>query len=317
MRVTSLREKPEKAKTRRPIVRDRVFLVLGAVTVSGVALIAIGWVIQGKSYVPGLLQQLGSSLMLLVPLALLGFLLEGRLQRAEQQLRENREQLHSLVDTLTEVTRERLAATRRQQNQMFDEAKQAPSRPTLHALLAEAALMGAIAGSGVRVRVPETDLRLRFLARGPDIAATVEDADGTPLGKVEWDPAETAASFAHELAGVLRKLGKYPGDHNYDPGLLFQRLLETVQLGVRWATGEDPRQLGPLIEVPNEHWAISTEGLYSLDQHYHIRADQITGGQLGWQRHVRSLGWVDEAAFDAAYALARHLLATPEPAPEE
>lgn len=308
MRVTSLREKQEKAKTRRPIVRDRVFLLLGAVTVSGVALIAIGWTIQGRSYVPGLLQQLGSSLMLLVPLALLGFMLERRLQRTEQQLLENKEKLETLTDTLSEVTRERLAATRREQDQMFDDAKRANDQATIHALLARAAEIGAIDGAGVRVRVPETDVRVRFLARGDDITGAVEDADGTPLGQVEWNSAETAAGFAHEVAGVLRKLGTYPGDRNYDPGRLFQRLLETVELGVRSAGGEHPRQLGHLIEVPNGHWAISAEGLYSLDRHYDIPAERITGDHIDWQRHMRTLGWVDEAAFNEAYALARSLL---------
>jgi hypothetical protein len=307
VRVTSLRGKQEKAKTRRPIVTDRVFLVLGAVTVSGVALIAIGWIIQGKAYVPGLLQQLGSSLMLLVPLALLGFMLEGRLRRAEQQLRATAEQL----DSLTEVTRERLAAASRQQDQMFDEAKRAPNRDTIHALLAHAARIGAIDDGGVRVRVPETGLRVRFLARGDDIAGAVEDADGTALGQVQWNSAETVDSFTRELAAVLRKLGKYPGDRNYDPGRIFQRLLETLQLGVRSAGGEHPRQLGHLIEVPNEHWAISAEGLYSLDQHYDIAAERITGAHVDWQRHMRTLGWVDQAAFDEAYALARSLLAKP------
>jgi hypothetical protein len=30
---------------------------------------------------------------------------------------------------------------------------------------------------------------------------------------------------------------------------------------------------------------------------------------VDWPRHMRSLGWIDEAAFDEAYALARRLLA--------
>lgn len=294
-------------KNSRPIVRDRLFLVLGAVTVGGVALVAIGWVIQGRSYAPGLLLQLGSSLMLLVPLALLGFMLEGRLRRAEEQLQATAEQL----DTLTAVTRERLAESRRQQDQMFDEAKRAPSRQAIHTLLTEAAKIGAIDGAGARVRVPQTDARLRFRASGDDIAATVENADGAPLGLLEWDSEETADNFAQELAGALRKADKYPGDPNYDPGRVFQRLLETVQLGVQSRIGEYPRDLGHLIEVPNEHWAISAEGLFSLRQHYHIPTDQITGAHIDWQRHVRSLGWVDQAAFDEAYALARNLLAKP------
>lgn len=47
-------------------IKDQSLLVLGAVTVTGIALVAVGWIIQGAAYVPGLLLQLGASMMLLV-----------------------------------------------------------------------------------------------------------------------------------------------------------------------------------------------------------------------------------------------------------
>src|SRR5947209_2501782 len=85
---------------RTAAIKERNFLVLGSVTVVGIALVGAGWSIQGTSYVPGLLMQLGTSMMLLVPLALLGFMLEDRIRHAEEQLRTTAARL----DTLTAVT---------------------------------------------------------------------------------------------------------------------------------------------------------------------------------------------------------------------
>ncbi len=285
-------------------IRDRAFLVLGSATVVGIALVGTGWVIEGAAYVPGLLMQLGSSLMLLVPLAILGFMLEGRLRRTEEQVRATAEQL----ETLTTVTRERLAANRRQRDQMFDTAKRVPSQGRIRALLADAADIGAIDGSGPRVQVPGTELRVRFRPQDGDVLTVVEEADGTPLAQLPWTAGEAADGFAQQLAGVLRKLDRYPGDGAFDPTRILQHLLEMVRLGVESSTGEHPRDLGHLIEVPNEQWAISSEGLYSLQQHYHIPAQRITGSHDDWPRHMRSLAWVDEAAFDEAYLIARQLL---------
>jgi hypothetical protein len=300
--MASLRENNKKE---RRTIRDRSFLLLGLVTFGGVALVAVGWIIQGKSYLPGLLQQLGSSLMLLVPLALLGFMLEGRMRRTEEQLRATTAQLH----TLTDVTRERLAETRRRQDQVFDQAKRAPSRGAIIELLTDATSIGAIDASGIRVRVPATTLRLRFRPDDADILVAVEEADGAPLGQADWNADESAEAFAQELAEVLRKLDRYPGDDGYDPTAIFQRLIEILQLGVRARVGEYPRDLERLIEIPNADWAICAGGLFSLQRHYHIPTYRIIDGHVDWPRHMRSLGWIDEAAFDEAYALARRLLA--------
>src|SRR5438105_380300 len=138
--------------TRTAAIKERGFLALGLVTVVGIALVGVGWSIQGASYVPGLLMQLGTSMMLLVPLALLGFMLEDRIRHAEEQLRTTAERL----DTLTAVTRERLAASRQQRDDLFEAARRAPRQDAVRALLEDAGEIGAIDPSGPRVLVPGT-----------------------------------------------------------------------------------------------------------------------------------------------------------------
>jgi len=285
-------------------VKDRSLLVLGTVTVAGVGLVAAGWVIQGAAYVPGLLMQLGASMMLLVPLALLGFVLEGRLRHTEEQLKTTVARL----DTLTAVTRQRLAESRRQRDDLFDMTRRTPTQERIRALLEDASLIGAIDPAGLRVQLPGTSLRLRFCQQDNSIKITIEEYDGTAIEEMTWNEAEPAAVFGHRLAERLEALDRYPGDASFDPAAVIQRLLEVLQLGVRSRTGETPNDLGRLIEIPNDQWAISAEGLFSLQPHYHISAQSITNSHDDWPRHMRTLSWVDATAFNEAFRLARHLL---------
>lgn len=285
-------------------LRERSVLVLTSVTFAGIALVGIGWVMAGSSYVPGLFMQLGTSMMLLVPLALLGLMLENRLRQTEQQLHST----DAKLERLTAVTREGLAASRRQRDDMFDSARQAPQQDTVCALIEEAEEIGAIDPRGVRVLVPGTPLRLRFRQDGGTIRAQVEDPDGSVRGHFTWDKGDSLRVFSHGLALQLNELKIHPSDPGYDPAAVLQQLLETLQLGVRSRTGEHSEDFGHLIEIPNEHWAISTEGLYSLNRHYHISAQSITSSHDDWPRHMRSFGWVDMTAFEQAFQLARRLL---------
>jgi uncharacterized membrane protein len=285
-------------------IRDRSVLALAAVTVAGITLVASGWVIQGQAYVPGLLMQLGTSMMLLVPLALLGFILENRMRRAEEQIRATAAQL----DTLTAVTRQRLAEHRQQREDLFSAANRNPTQEMLRSLLGEAVEVGAIAAGGARVQLPGHPIRVRFRPDDADVAAQAEEPDGTALGLVPWHAGEPVTIFAERLAARLRAVDRYPGDSSFDPTALLQRLLKLVQLGIEARTGERARDLGPLIETPNEQWAISSEGLFSLQRPYHIPVRRIIGSHEDWPRYMRTQAWVDAAAFDEAYLLARQLL---------
>jgi hypothetical protein len=285
-------------------IQDRSVLVLGSVTLVGVTLVAVGWVIQGQSYVPGLLMQLGTAMMLLVPLALLGFVLEKRLRRAEEQIRATAAQL----DTLTSVTRQRLSEHQRQRDELFGAAKRDPAQGMIRVLLGEAVEMGAIVAPGARVQLPGSLLRLRFRPDDTDVVAQVEELEGKALGSVPWHDGEASGIFAERLAAHLKALDRYPGDSGFDPSTVLQQLLKLVQLGVEARTGERSHDLGPLIEIPNEQWAISSDGLFSLQRPYHILAQRIIGSHEDWPRHMRSQPWVDIPAFDQAYLLARHLL---------
>ena len=285
-------------------IQDRSVLALGSVTLVGVTLVAVGWIIQGQAYVPGLLMQLGTSMMLLVPLALLGFVLENRMRQAEQQIRATAAQL----DALTAVTRQQLSEHQRQREELLDAAERDPTQGMVHLLLGEAVKIGAIVPAGPRVVLPGSPLRLRFRPDDTDVVAQIEEPEGAILGSVSWHIRESADTFAKRLAGDLRALGRYPGDGIFDPSAMLQKLLKVVRLGIETRSGERGHDLGPLIEMPNDQWAISSDGLFSLQRPYHIAAERIIGSHENWPRYMRNQAWADVPSFEEAYFLARHLL---------
>jgi hypothetical protein len=287
-------------------VRDRSVLMLAWVTVSGIVFVAAGWFIDGWNYLPGLLLELGVSLMLLVPLALLGLMLEKRVHQAEEQIRS----ATSRLDALSAVTRERLVEHRRQRADLYKDAERNPTQGLIRVLLQDALAVDAVAPGGLRVRIPATPLRLRLnmSPHGQEaLEANIEEEDGTSRETLLWPGGETAEDFAERLAEVLRTQEFYPGDHAYDPSGLLLRFVGLLRTAVEARTGERAHDLGPIIEIPNEQWAVSLDGLSCMTRQYHIPVTQLDS-DADWPTHMYSHEWVDPAQFREAYHLARLIL---------
>lgn len=289
-----------RVRTLRRILLDRGVLLPVAATVVGFAMIGYGWVIEGRAYLPDLLLQLGSSLVLLVPLVLLGWLLEARMRRAEDQahdIADGLARVRSQVDDLGEATRSLVLQERTDWTDTIRRAREAPDQELVCGLLRNAALLTAVAADGVRVPVPGSEMRLRFV---PDPAAelplTVERPDGGRLTELRWAPGEPADAVARTVAEVTQAHG--PGRD------VVMALLDVIEVGVAACTGGLPHTLGPLIELPNAQWAIATDGLHCRPRNYHIPVERLRDTAEDWRGHMLAKEWVDEPAFLEAYDLA-------------
>ncbi|MEU6718978.1 hypothetical protein ABZ897_46580 [Nonomuraea sp. NPDC046802] len=287
-------------------VRDRSVLLLTWVTICGIMFVVAGWLIDGWSYLPGLLLELGVSLMLLVPLALLGLVLEKRVRQAEEQIRTTTARL----DALSAVTRERLIEHRRQRADLFRDAERNPTQGLIRVLFRDALAVGAVASEGLRVRIPSTHLRLRlYMPSGTseDLGVKLEEEDGTPRQTLSWPGEETAEEFAARLAEILKAQEAYPGDQAYDPSGLLLRFVQVLHTAVDARTGERAHDLGTVVEMPNDQWAVSLDGLHCMIRVYDIPIVQLDS-VADWPAHMRSREWADIAKFREAYRLARLLL---------
>jgi hypothetical protein len=297
--------------------REVVFLA--AAGVIGTFLVASGWMIQGESYVPGLLLQIGSSFVLVVPLLLLGRLMERRLRRTEERtlsisrsLTDVRARLDETAMRIAELgtqTRQRMAQQRAEDLQAATTAEERLSQPILVSLLDRATRVQAVAAKGVRVRVPGTAYWLRFLLSPGEsgdttLTCSVENRAATQAAMFIWAEDEGPDALAHRVADELLVLRAYPGDQVFDASTLYRDLLHTIRTGLERRADASADRLGPLIELANDQWAIAADGLYCLDRPYHIPGDRLADASEDWRRHMAAKPWVDQGKFSEAYTTA-------------
>lgn len=296
---------------------------LTTVSVVGLVLVGVGWVMQGGSYVPGLLLQIGSSFFLIVPLVLLNRLLERRLQRAEERTRSISDTLTDMrarlnetatrLDELGTLTRQSMTEQQEEDLQAADAVQERLSRPALIDLSKRAADARAISPGGVRTHVSGATLWVRLRTEagkeddGAELSYDLEDRAGARLATVQWGEDETPAAVASRLVTELITRSSGPDQHGYDASALNMQLIEAIRIGLAHRAGTADNQLGPLVELVNDQWAIATDGLYCLSQPYRIPVDRITGTSDDWRLYMAQKPWVDANKFSEAYKTAADL----------
>jgi hypothetical protein len=139
------------------------------------ALILAGYGYDDQGYWGSALQEVGVAMLLLAPLVLAERLLERRIETAETRTRDEVDAVRTELDDV----RQEVAHTRRRvdelggevTNRLREENEELLGRierlgevigyEDLHGLLADAAGAGYIAGSGIRVAVPESETESR------------------------------------------------------------------------------------------------------------------------------------------------------------
>lgn len=311
---------PEPGKSSR-----RELIILSAAAAVGAVLIVGGWIIQGRSYLPAVLLQVGASLVLVVPLLVLGRLMEARLRRTEERTKAISASLTAIgarvdetatrLDELDTLSRQDAARQLASDLQAVDNAEQQFSRGILTDLTERAISRRAIAAGGVRARVPGTEYWLRLRADttgigGPILSYSLERRDATNAVTVTWAEGQESAAIGARLAEELTARHAYTGRDAFNASTVFRELLNTIRTGLQHQAPE-ARKLGPLIELPNDQWAITVEGLDSLSQQYHIPAARLTGTNEDWSSYMTGLPWVDHDKFMDAYRTATELYRTP------
>lgn len=353
----SLPGRPSWTSRLRP-PKDIVVLTLA--TVGGLALVVWGWLMQGSEYTPGLLLQFGSSLVLIVPLIVLGRVLERRMQRTQDALSSDLADIQAQMraararlDTLGETSRDGLLDRHRRRELLLREAERTPTAERLAALLHEAAGLQAVDDGGVRTRLPGSDLWLRLDLRRTAAPAqnqpsqpnqpnqrnqqnrpnqqsqqnqvqpgrsgdetlrlTLEDRGGTAVAATAWARDEQASAAARRL--TARRAGAVPGTASAgaaaglrDIDGLLRLLVATLRTAIAARTGQEQQDLGRLIELPNEQWAISADGLWCRQRYFHIRTEQLLDARQDWRRYALAKSWVDREHFLDAYRTAHALL---------
>jgi hypothetical protein len=286
----------------------------------GLFLVAIGWMIEGHAYLPGLFLEVGISLVLVAPLLLLGRTLEQRIRVTEavaeslaDAVADARKQIRETVlrlDELGAATRERLQQERADAIASLRAVEQVPSYENVSSSVLRALRLNVIPPDGVRVQLPSSTLRLRFepntVSQDWDVAAlraTVEEVDGSRRAQLTWQPGGTADELMHRLGLELQRLNSYPGDELFDATRIFTRLIHVLETAIDHSAAAG-RGLGPVIEVLNDQWVLTSEGLECLDRPLQISASRLLGSSEGWPQYMRQQYWVDQDQFSEGFRIA-------------
>jgi len=282
--------------------RKRRWLIpLAAVALGGIMMLA-GALVDG-AYASGVWLQLGAAVAAFGPLYWLQWLTEKGVTEVRRQAQETRstvehlsheieairEQTVASLDDLRGVALESVRERRRTDEDAFRRFKEEPTFENIAGLIQRARELGAISERGVRVRLPDTTLRLRFPLPGrpdngnsPVLEVGLEEEDATlphdataprvtvrGQRPVQWAATQTAAEWAASVAPELQRLNRYPGDELFDPAGALEQLISLLRLAIEArtrppsATTPMPR-LKPIIEMANDEWVVTDDGLQSL-----------------------------------------------------
>ncbi len=265
----------------------------------GACIIVIGSSAEGD-YAPSVWLDLGAALALFGPLYWVQSMLERGLREVRQHEQDTRSSVEQLsheieairqqttasLEDLRRVTLENVQQRRRTDEDAFRRFEEAPTFQRVVELLDRARELGAVSERGVRVRLPATTFRLRFPLppeqRDGDSSVLdvgIEEEDGAlphdatapriamrGQRPVPW-PADTSADlWAASVAPQLQRLNRYPGDDQFDPAGALEQLTRLLRVAVEARTRPPsaaiPR-LSPIIEMPNDEWVITEDGLQS------------------------------------------------------
>jgi hypothetical protein len=298
----------------RTLVGDRVLVGSALTTVVGAGMVATGWLLAGPGYLADVLLQVGSSLVLVIPLVQVGWMIENRLRRAEQRAVSMASELAGVRDAVLRLdqvgtaARELIESSRESWDAELAATTDAPTRRNIARQVDRATSAGMLAIGGFRVRIPGTELRLRYVlvpaGSDPALSLTIERVDAEPVHGLMWTGDTPVEIIARDIAEAAAALRLYPGDAEYDASELLGDLLAGIRHGVAARHGDHPRRLGALVEVPGGQWAIAEDGLYCLERDYRIPLDRLGETSEDWRSHMLAKAWVDRDDFLTAYGIA-------------
>jgi hypothetical protein len=309
--------------------RLRFNLLTISVTLLGLVLVGGGYAIQRMAYWADFAEHSGSELILVIPLLLVGRRFENRLRKTEENTRETagsiaavRAHLDATVARIEAQADLSLSEQLRSQHVVrtadFARASSDPQYQAVAGLFAAASRTRSIGSAGVRIRVPDTDLRFRFTGPRPDrpdILIGLEDASGSEVfAEFSWKAGESRAQATRRIGAGIRT-AKVTGEavRAQFAGVLGD-LVNLLNTAIASKSGESALDLGSVIELPNSQWAVSEEGVRGRDHPAGLSIRQLLPSldEKSLDLLLRK-PWVDQDKLLEAVDLARLVLSVTAP----
>ncbi|WP_432983198.1 hypothetical protein [Dactylosporangium sp. CA-233914] len=323
--------------------RRNSWVLAAASLLAGIGLLLWSWTVRDDGWLSGTLVNVGTALLLFVPLLIAGRVIEKRLDevRASQNQIEQRqektaesiatlaeevahtqEDLRRTRDRLTEAVSSRLAASRQQDRQAFENVEEGPSHEVVFEALMRAAALHLTTESGCRVPIRNTRLYLWFETPtthdrfqdepdpGEDLYLRLESAGRGRVDRLYWPAEMSAEDFLVTLAEAVTRSGEYPGDASFEAGRIFSDLRELLEVVHESATSGSATPVVGAIQFFSPQWVITEAGLISVGRPgggYSIPFTRIQ--EPSWPAQMAGKTWLDVNSFDNAYAVACEIAA--------
>lgn len=304
-------------------MRDKSILAPTVVTICGIGAIGAGWLQAEGSYLQGLLLQIGSSFVLLVPLFLLGRMLEKRAELTEKQTKELSNEILRMGEHLEE-TNARLEAIGRQSfervqdywqhaEEAVSKAEQKPSFENVRNLMKVALETGAFSDHGVRVRIGDTSRRILYRLKQSAIKITVLDhLDNSELS-LDWEQSMPFSEVSKLVSVQLSEASTFMNLHPEDLADNLGGLLSAARVAIENCKKEWLRQWGPMVELITHNWVLSEKALYRTDRTFAIPSDRLLNTHEDWKSRMREEPWVDYPEYLLAHRVASNYFRTHPP----
>jgi hypothetical protein len=262
-------------KLGRPVIVTGL-IVVGALLITG------GWFLPIPDYFSSAMLELGAALFLAVPLILLERVLQG-VESEVQSVAETVSQAQSTIEEISEETRTRIAAAQAGDAELLEKLREDPSEENVWNALHRVEQFSALDPDGVRVHLPDSELRMRFRAdpAGP-VRISVEKRDGTVVTSCgAWVADERAGEALADLAESLQLRGDYSPDVLVDAAI-FERLAATLEGVLRTRIdGRHGTLRDRLVEL-DDPWALTLYGVEHLsDPQRRVRARKLLNDRAG------------------------------------
>jgi hypothetical protein len=208
------------------------------------------------------------------------------LSHAVEDVQEQVRETNLRIDELGPATRELIAKRRDQDAGAISRFLEAPTWESTLDMFRAARQLNAVGGSvGSKIG---TSGRWLFFGTGTrparaagylpalEIYPDISDREDRRPSSLLWTPDENTQAFMSRVVDGLKRVGKYPGDLQFDASAIFRELGETVKSAIGFR--HEGRDIGPVYAIVNPEWALTERGIESLYGPIVISRDSIEAG---------------------------------------
>jgi hypothetical protein len=319
---------PEPPQAEPKPKRWKLWLTLSLVAIGAIAALCFSRYLHGStgSWISGVLANIGVTLLLVVPGALIVHSLGATLQGVRRQANSAQKiaiDTASGMDNLSKTVGDLVEGAEAIRKDLFqlqmgelDEElapykrmKKQSDRQSLLSALKQAIQTGLVSKSGLRSPIWWTEAHFRFsLSEAEGLIFTIEDHGGNVLSKHEWLPEVSPVSFFSELSAEAKKLGLHLGPQLFDPTESIQSAADALSYAVSEGAQKLNAAHGVLVGIREfvEGWFITDSGIVPKGhESYFIAKHRLW--ERDWAEHVNSTREWDEQNIHQALEVARAL----------